>query len=264
MKQFFNYFTSKKAEKRDKIMKRYFTYKDEKSDKFWSVEIQNNEVTTIFGKIGTAGSSNIKVFGDAETANKEANKLIKEKIKKGYTEIYDLQIMKFGENEFWSLIERAKSKAEDTNNQIEILTELLASRTNEDIIEFGNIFWQLQHKSYQSDLWAAAYIINGGCSDDGFEYFRGWLIAQGKDIFYNTMKDPQYLTRILKENEIGEVECEDMLSVAGDAYINKTGKSYDDFMAQITMPSYQDIDLAWEEDDLEKKYPRLWKKCNYD
>jgi len=25
----------------------------------------------------------------------------------------------------------------------------------------------------------AAYIINGGCSDDGFEYFRRWLVLQG-------------------------------------------------------------------------------------
>jgi hypothetical protein len=30
------------------------------------------------------------------------------------------------------------------------------------------------------DQWGAAYLANGGCSDDGFDYFRGWLIGQGR------------------------------------------------------------------------------------
>ncbi|MFE5591185.1 DUF4240 domain-containing protein [Streptomyces sp. NPDC056549] len=29
----------------------------------------------------------------------------------------------------------------------------------------------------------AAYMVNGGCCDDGFDYFRGWLIAQGRNVF---------------------------------------------------------------------------------
>jgi hypothetical protein len=37
--------------------------------------------------------------------------------------------------------------------------------------------------SYRTVLWAAACLINGGYSDDGFEYFRGWLIVQGRDVF---------------------------------------------------------------------------------
>jgi hypothetical protein len=37
--------------------------------------------------------------------------------------------------------------------------------------------------SYQGDLRAAAYLINGGASDDGFEYFRGRLITQGREVY---------------------------------------------------------------------------------
>ncbi|PZH17222.1 hypothetical protein C1I97_05340 [Streptomyces sp. NTH33] len=36
--------------------------------------------------------------------------------------------------------------------------------------------------SYQNPLWAAAYVVNGGCSDDGFGCFQGRLrpeAAQG-------------------------------------------------------------------------------------
>ena len=34
---------------------------------------------------------------------------------------------------------------------------------------------------YRWDMWAAAYLIGGGCSDDGFIDFRAGLIAQGLD-----------------------------------------------------------------------------------
>ena len=53
----------------------------------------------------------------------------------------------------------------------------MIERSENDIIEFAKIFNTLYANSYQSNLWAVAYIINGGCSDDGFDYFRGWLIV---------------------------------------------------------------------------------------
>ena len=42
-------------------------------------------------------------------------------------------------------------------------------------------------------LRAAASLILGGCSDDGFEYFRGWLIAQGREVFERSVADPDSL-----------------------------------------------------------------------
>jgi len=40
-------------------------------------------------------------------------------------------------------------------------------------------FRRYLNKAYTWDLWGAAYLINGGCSDDGFEYFRRWLVSRG-------------------------------------------------------------------------------------
>jgi hypothetical protein len=48
-------------------------------------------------------------------------------------------------------------------------------------------------ESYRWDLWGAAYLINGGCSDDGFDYFRGWLLSQGRAIWQATLADPDSL-----------------------------------------------------------------------
>ena len=66
--------------------KREFTLSDGKSDKFWNIEIDGSEFTVNYGKAGTSGQSQTKTFGDDETANKAADKLIAEKTKKGYAE----------------------------------------------------------------------------------------------------------------------------------------------------------------------------------
>ncbi|MBK7936968.1 MAG: DUF4240 domain-containing protein [Lewinellaceae bacterium] len=160
------------------------------------------------------------------------------------------------------MIERAKSKAEDTYEQVEILTELLSNRNEDDIVKFGKIFQKLYTNSYKSDLWAAAYIINGGCSDDGFDYFRGWLIAQGKDVYYNSLDNPEYLARIIKADDMGEIECEDMLSVAENAYVARKGRGSEEFMELVPNEPYPEIEIDWSEegDDLKNRFPKLWKK----
>ena len=39
------------------------------------------------------------------------------------------------------------------------------------------------YDSYCSKFWCAGYLMNGGCSDDMFEYFRLWVISKGRDVF---------------------------------------------------------------------------------
>ncbi len=65
-------------------MKNYFEYKDEKSVKFWEINLNGLSVTTTYGKIGTTGQVSEKTFESEEKAEKEYHKLIGEKTKKGY------------------------------------------------------------------------------------------------------------------------------------------------------------------------------------
>ena len=67
-------------------MKTYLTYQDDKSHKFWQIETAENSFTLIYGKVGTNGQSKTKTFADSQTAEKEAEKLIEQKKKKGYAE----------------------------------------------------------------------------------------------------------------------------------------------------------------------------------
>ena len=65
---------------------RTFQFSDSKSHKFWNIDVQGNTFTVTYGKIGAAGQTQTKTFANANAAQAEADKLVKEKTKKGYTE----------------------------------------------------------------------------------------------------------------------------------------------------------------------------------
>ncbi len=246
-------------------MKKNFIYKDEKSDKFWTIHVEGKTLTVIFGKTNTAGRTNVKEFVNDEDAYREAERLINEKTRKGYMETFDFEsnLSSLGITEFWNLIERAKRKASsDVDEQTEILTEILAERPVEDIIEFGRILEYYHALSYTSDLWAAAYIIQGGCSDDGFDYFRAWLITRGKEIFDNAIANPEFLTKIISVENVEEVDAESFLYVAQDAYERKTSGNMDEFLNRQGFVNFPKMDFDWEEeeDSLKQKFPKLYKK----
>lgn len=67
-------------------MKRIFIFQDAKSQKFWSIDVEGTEFTVEYGRLGTEGQKSKKEFDSVEKCEKEANKLIAEKTKKGYLE----------------------------------------------------------------------------------------------------------------------------------------------------------------------------------
>ena len=68
------------------MSRREFEFSDDKSNKFWIIELDGNEFTVNFGRIGTNGQTQTKEFASPDAAKKEYDKLIAEKLKKGYKE----------------------------------------------------------------------------------------------------------------------------------------------------------------------------------
>jgi predicted DNA-binding WGR domain protein len=68
---------------------RHFEFIGASSSKFWEISVSGNSFTVRFGRIGTAGQSQSKTFADEGKAKREAERLIAEKTKKGYTETND-------------------------------------------------------------------------------------------------------------------------------------------------------------------------------
>ncbi len=158
-------------------------------------------------------------------------------------------------DDFWKLVEDAES-GRGPYEQAEVIQAELAKRSPEEIVEFERHVRELQASSYTWDLWGAAYLINGGCSDDGFEYFRGWLIAQGRSVFENAVAAPDSLADLPDLEE--DVECEEMLYVAFSAYQSATGTEIPS--VPIKLP---DLGEGWDFDDdaeMKKRYPKLFAK----
>jgi predicted DNA-binding WGR domain protein len=65
---------------------REFEYADGKSFKFWKIALQDSDVVTRYGRIGSEGQETKKDFGSPEKAQKEYDKLVAEKLRKGYVE----------------------------------------------------------------------------------------------------------------------------------------------------------------------------------
>jgi predicted DNA-binding WGR domain protein len=65
---------------------RRFEFVGGSARKFWEISVAGNSFTVRFGRIATAGQSLTKSFADEPTAKREAERLIAEKVKKGYVE----------------------------------------------------------------------------------------------------------------------------------------------------------------------------------
>lgn len=73
-------------------MKKYLKYIDGNSDKFWQIEVTGLEYTVTYGKNGTSGTSQTKKFATDEECLKSAEKILAEKVKKGYSETGDVTV----------------------------------------------------------------------------------------------------------------------------------------------------------------------------
>lgn len=177
---------------------------------------------------------------------------------------------------FWKLIDDAIREVAPSDEIAPVLVDKLAAMEIGDIMRWHQIFNAYQRLSYKNKLWAAAYVINGGCSDDGFDYFRGWLTAQGKDVFLRALAEPDSLASV--DVAMDEASYEEMLGVGYDAYFRKTGMEQRDYGAfraayeehALTDGEWQslaadidyalDIDMEWDEDMLGSVVPALSAK----
>jgi uncharacterized protein (TIGR02996 family) len=65
---------------------REFKYSDDKSYKFWKIELNGSAYTVRFGRIGTKGQTKTKEFPSATAAQQAYDKIIAEKLREGYVE----------------------------------------------------------------------------------------------------------------------------------------------------------------------------------
>jgi hypothetical protein len=77
------------------------------------------------------------------------------------------------------------------------LSGVLEQLDPDDIVRFDHWFSDKTKEAYFRELWSAAVTTNGGASDDGFYYFRCWLVGMGKAVFEAALANPDSLADVV-------------------------------------------------------------------
>jgi hypothetical protein len=157
----------------------------------------------------------------------------------------------------WQLIEAtAPEGGAGTEEHADAVAEALRTLEPDEIVAFDLFLHERLEEAYRWDLWAVAYVALGGCGDDSFEYFRLWLVAQGKDYFERALKDERRAVDNLAPGD--EAECEALLYAAQEVYESKTGGSG---LPSSYSPHKTDPDgEPWSEETVHELYPELAKR----
>jgi hypothetical protein len=179
---------------------------------------------------------------------------------------------------WWDIVERARAavgeRAGDRNLPDDplppALTSVLATLSPATLVD-----WEVTHhavidSAYRWPLWNAAFLIEGGCGDDGFIDFRDGLVLQGRTVFDQAVADPDSLadlpvTRLMATDEGGWLGYESISYLVADAYrqVNGNLKGFDQAVTaalrELPRPA-EPIGPSWdpEDDDENRRHlPRL-------
>ncbi len=159
------------------------------------------------------------------------------------------------EEQFWQITEQAHKQAKGHySRQLQALKDHMTTLPPNDIVLYFNTYMALMDWAYQTNVWGAAYVINGGCSDYCFEYFRQYLIAQGRDRFYAFLHNPDNCSDWIKSES--DENYEGLGYVPMEVYQTKTGQE----IPHTYQPTFQLKGNMFDESSVERVYPRLAKR----
>ncbi|MER7346578.1 DUF4240 domain-containing protein [Streptomyces aurantiacus] len=167
------------------------------------------------------------------------------------------------ETEFWEIVDSTREAAEgDPEDQAELVVDRLLEYDPDSVLDFARHFEARYNRAYRWDLWGAAWILLDGASDDAFDYFRCWLIGQGREVFEGAVHDPDSLADLLDDfdDEI-DGDGEELGYAADEAYERMTGTVAPDLGIAPAPPEPEGTSLDFEDDRvLAERYPKLWER----
>jgi hypothetical protein len=168
------------------------------------------------------------------------------------------------EADFWAIVDG--TRAASSSQQLVLLNNELRKLSADDILAFRRTFDIVYARARTWDLWGAAYVINGGASDDGFDYFRSWLVSRGQKTFDLALRHADDLADVIPAGDGEPLEFEEFMYQAGNAWQGKTGRDSSAFHTALDQISKCDprtsepAGTPFDEDEahLAARYPKLW------
>mgnify|MGYP000931997077 FL=1 len=173
------------------------------------------------------------------------------------------------EEQFWAIVQTAVDEAgDDEEAYLEVVKRELSKLSLKEMIGFRLRTDKLLYDSYTSEMWCAGYLMNGGCSDDGFEYFRLWVISRGRKVYEAAMANPDNLIDYIDDDaEMDFFEFELFWYVALEAFEEAVDADLYDYIDDENFKTcegnYPNFEFNWEEDEpesMQKLCPRLFEK----
>lgn len=158
---------------------------------------------------------------------------------------------------WWDLIERSRPGEAGAKAQAARLIALLTSELSVDeILSFDTFLKERIRDAFRWDLWAVAYIMSGGCSDDGFDYFIGWLICQGRARYEAALADPEAAAEGVGADD-GPFENEVAYYGPSRAWAAKTGRPADEYYSFAPAVRRTLVGEPFDEETIYDEHPEL-------
>jgi hypothetical protein len=161
-------------------------------------------------------------------------------------------------DQFWEIVERVHTASpQDMDAKCELLGQQLLRLSPSEVQSFESYFTELWQRAFRWEVWDAAYIILGGCSDDSFMDFRSVLISMGRRTYEAALSNADSLADV----EIGPqwASYEGYQCVAPRIYREMTGNDIARSSDHPSKPNGVETD-EW---DFGKRYPKLAAKFGH-
>jgi hypothetical protein len=164
------------------------------------------------------------------------------------------------ETEFWEIVDSTREAADgDPEDHADLMIERLAQLDPDAVTDFARHFETRFVRAYRWDLWGAADIMLGDADDESFDYFRCWLIGQGRPVFEGALHSPDDLADLVPDfDPETDGDAEDLGYAADEAYEQLTGVRLPDLeIPQPAGPEGAPLDFD-DEAAMAARFPKLW------
>lgn len=212
-------------------MKREFFYQDDRSNKFWTIELIGDEYVTTHGRVGAKPRETRKQFSSPSEAEREFDRQVAAKLKKGYVEgaapeyeAPDWASMTMSDDVFWRIVGLFNwRRTGDDEAVVEPAVQALARMSVDDIKQFEDLLSRKLHaldtESHAREIGEDAFVPGEYFSADWFLYARCVVVANGRSLYESVLADPAQMPK--------DMEFEALLSVGPTAYERRTGEELD-------------------------------------
>jgi hypothetical protein len=167
------------------------------------------------------------------------------------------------ETDFWQIIDATRDRAEgDPVDHADLLIDRLVQCEPDDVVDFARLFEARFRRAYRWDLWGAAHLLLGSADDDAFDWFRCWLVGQGREVFEGALADPDDLAELVPDfDEEQDGDAEELGYAADEAYETLTGAQLPDLGLPPERPDPEGSAFDFEDSGLmAERFPRLWDR----